>query len=81
MLFPLNLEIDSDFDKANSSRVEDIVKTDPQQFVDDSDGESLEEQLAYQGPMTQSHTKTLIKVNLVLIAYSDIYNTFQLKNI
>ena len=43
--FPLNLEIESDFDKANSSTVEDIVKTDLQQFVDDSDRESLKNSL------------------------------------
>ena len=38
--------------------------------------ESLEEQPVLQGPMTRSHTKVLMKANLVMSDHFDIDNSF-----
>ena len=52
MLFPLNVTIESDY-KRNFDGTDRVIETaDLQQSVEVSDGESLEEEPTYQGPMT-----------------------------
>ena len=80
MFFPLNVTIESDHER-NFDETDGVIETaDPQQLAEASDGESLEEEPTYQGPMTQSHMEALMKANLVMMLhFGDDYN-FELKD-
>ena len=75
MLFPLNLTIESDL---HSSFHEDkSVKDIADLHKDNSDvnvsvEESLTEQPIYQGPLTRSRAKTLMKVNWLMLNHFDL---------
>ena len=75
MLFPLNYhhEIESDID-GNGKSEKLMTSEQIQSEVIESD---LEDQPVYQGPQTQSHTKALMKVNLVMNECLRIDDTFQ----
>ena len=75
MLFPLNLTIESDIQSKFPE--EDSVKdeTDLHKFkndVNDSDREFFVEQPIYQGPLTCSHVKTLMKANLLMMNHFEL---------
>ena len=48
-------------DQCNLDENSDVITEEMPQVVDESISESLEDQLAYQGPIMQSHTKALMK--------------------
>ena len=63
MLFPLNYrhEIESNIDDLGESD----RKIAPEQIQGGAEMSHLEDQPIYQGPQTQSHTKALMKANLI----------------
>ena len=77
MLFPLcfNVEIDfsqHDLDSDNS----DVVTEEVPQGIDESTSVSLEDQPIYQGPVTHSCTKALMKANLLMDSHFGVDTTF-----
>ena len=75
MLFPLNLTIESDlhssFHEDKSVKdIADLHKDDSD--VNVSDEESLTEQPIYQGPLTRSRAKTLMKANWLMLNHFDL---------
>ena len=64
MLFPLNYqrEIESNIDNLGESD----RKIAPEQIQGGAEMSDLEDQPIYQGPQTQSHTKALMKANLIM---------------
>ena len=64
MLFPLNYrhEIESNIDDLGESD----RKIAPEQIQGDAEMSNLEDQPIYQGPQTRSHTKALMKTNLIM---------------
>ena len=75
MLFPLNLTIESDIqskfpEEASVKDETDLHKSNND--VNDSDRESFEEQPIYQGPLTHSCVKTLMKANLLMTNHFEL---------
>ena len=75
MLFPLNLTIESDIqskfpEEASVKDETDLHKSNND--VNDSDRESFAEQPVYQGPLTRSHVKTLMKANLLMMNHFEL---------
>ena len=64
MLFPLHYHHETE------SNIDDIGEFDrertPEQIQDDVHMNDLEDQPAYEGPQTWSHTKALMKANLIM---------------
>ena len=64
MLFPLNYHHEIESDIGGNGKSEKLMASEQiQSEVIESD---LEDQPVYQGPQTQSHTKALMKANLVM---------------
>ena len=75
MHFPLNYHCEIESDIGGNGESEKLMTSEQiQSEVIESD---LEDQPVYQGPQTQSHTKTLMKVNLVMNECFQIDDTFQ----
>ena len=77
MLFPLCFNMESvlsqhDLDMDNSDVVTEEVPWD----INESTSESLEGQPIYQGPVTHSHTKALMKANLLMDSHFEVDKTF-----
>ena len=75
MLFPLNYhhEIESDISGNGES---EKLKT-PEQIQSEVIESDLDDQPVYQGPQTQSCTKALMKVNLIMNECFQVDDTFQ----
>ena len=74
MLFLLKYrrEIESNIDNLDESD-----RTAPEQFQGDAEMSDLEDQPVYQGPQTQSHTKALMKANLIMDECFKTDNAFE----
>ena len=74
MLFLLHYwcEIESNIDDLGESD-----RTAPEQIQGDAEMSDLEDQPVYQGPQTQSHTKALMKANLIMNECFKNYNAFE----
>ena len=72
MLYPLSFNIQSELEQHDDVDNESLGEDQPEEIAD----ESLEEQPVLPGPMTQSHTKALMKANLVMSDHFDIDNSF-----
>ena len=74
MLFPLHYQCETE------SNIDDIGESDsertPEQIQDDVHMSDLEDQPVYKGPETQSHTKALMKANLIMNKYFQIDEMF-----
>ena len=74
MLFLLHYQCEAE------SNIDDIGEFDsegtPEQIQDDVHFHDLEDQPVYEGPQTRSHTKALIKANLIMNKYFQIDKTF-----
>ena len=71
MLYPLSFQVQSEPEQHDDVDHESLVE-DQSESVDDS----LEDQPIQQGPMTHSHTKALIKANLLMSEHFGIDNSF-----
>ena len=75
MLFPLNYHCEIERNIGSNGKPEKLMTSEQiQREVKESD---LEDQPVYQCPQTQSHTKALMKVNLVMNECFQIDDTFQ----
>ena len=75
MLFLLNYHHEIESDIGGNSESEKLMTSEQiQSEVKESD---LEDQPVYQGPQTPSHTKALMKVNMVMNECFQIDDTFQ----
>ena len=74
MLFPLNYrhEIESNIDNLGKSD-----RMAPEQIQGDAEMSDLEDQPVYQGPQTRSHTKALMKANLIMNKCFETDNAFE----
>ena len=63
MLFLLNYRCEIE---GNINDLDESDKTAPEQIQGDAEMSDLEDQPVYQGPQTRSHTKALMKVNLIM---------------
>ena len=75
MLFLLNYHREIESDVGGNGESEKL-KT-PEQIQSEVIESDLDDQPVYQGPQTQSHTKALMKANLVMNECFQIDNTFQ----
>ena len=76
MLFPLNYHCEIESDVGSNSESEKLKTPAPiQSEVIESD---LDDQPVYQGPQTRSHTKALMKANLIMNEHFQVDDTFQL---
>ena len=71
MLYPLSFQVQSEPEQHDDVDYESLVG-DQSESVDDS----LEDQPIQQGPMTHSHTKALMKTNLLMSEHFGIDNSF-----
>ena len=71
MLYPLSFQVQSEHEQHDDVDHESLVG-DQLESVDDS----LEDQPIQQGPMTCSHTKALMKANLLMFEHFGIDNSF-----
>ena len=71
MLYPLSFQVQSEHEQHDDVDHESLVG-DKLESIDDS----LEDQPIQQGPMTHSHTKALMKANLLMSEHFDIDNSF-----
>ena len=71
MLYPLTFQVQSEHEQHDDIDYESLVE-DQSESVDDS----LEDQPIQQGPMTHSHTKALMKANLLMSEHFGIDNSF-----
>ena len=74
MLFPLN------YRREIEGNIDDLGKSDrmaPEQIQGDVEISDLEDQPVYQGPQTRSHTKALMKANLIMNECFENDNTFE----
>ena len=71
MLYPLSFQVWSETEQHVDVDYESLVG-DQSESVDDS----LEDQPIQQGPMIHSHTKALMKANLLMSEHFDIDNRF-----
>ena len=76
MLFLLNYHHEIESNVGSNGKSEKL-KT-PEQIQSEVVESNLVDQPVYQGPQTQSHTKALMKVNLVMNECFQIDDTFQL---
>ena len=73
MLFPLNYQHE---DKSVVNNGEPEVRMTPEQIQDDVSMRDLDKRPIYEGPQTQSHTKALMKANLIMNECYQIESTF-----
>ena len=71
MLYPLSFQVQSEPEQHDDTDYESLVG-DQLESIDDS----LQDQPIQQGPMTHSHTKALMKANLLMSEHFDIDNRF-----
>ena len=71
MLYPLSFQVRSEPEQHDDVDYESLVE-DQSESVDNS----LEDQPIQQGPMTRSHTKALMKANLLMSEHFGIDNRF-----
>ena len=74
MLFPLN------YRREIEGNINDLGKSDrtaPEQIQGDAEMSDLEDQPVYQGPQTWSHTKALMKANLIMNECFENDNAFE----
>ena len=71
MLYPLSFQVQSEHEQHDNVDYESLVE-DQSESIDDS----LEDQPIQQGPMTHSHTKALMKANLLMSEHFGIDHSF-----
>ena len=71
MLYPLSFSIQSEEEQHDGIENESLVEN-----QSDSIEDSLEDQPIQQGPMTHSHTKAMMKANLLMSEHFDTDNSF-----
>ena len=72
MLYPLSFNIQSEDEQHGDIENESLDENQSHNIID----ESLEDQPTQQGPLTHSHTKALMKANLLMSEYFDIDKSF-----
>ena len=78
MLFPLHYNVERDFSQHHQADMDNsgVVTEEVPRDINESTSESLEDQLIYQGPVTHSHTKALMKANLLMDSHFEVDTIF-----
>ena len=77
MLFPLRYNVESDYAQHSSVvNNSEVITEEVPQVSDEFVSESLENQPVYQGPVTCSCAKALMKANLLMDSHFKVDNNF-----
>ena len=72
MLYPLSFQVQSEEEQYDDVDQESLEDNQSELFI----GESMENQPIPHGPLTQSHTKSLMKANLLMSNHFGFDNSF-----